>query len=191
MLIGYARVSTKDQNLDSQILQLHNAGCERIFKDKMSGVKDRQGLIDLLCILRGGDTVIVCRLDRLGRSIIDLIDIAGTIEKKEAQLHSLNEGIDTRTIAGRFIFHVFAALSEFNRNVIRQRTYEGLAAAKLKGNLGGRRQQLKDYEIKQLVLWYQDPYTSLNDICRRVDISRQTLYNYMKKEGVDVVKRKH
>lgn len=192
MLIGYARVSTSDQSMEGQIRELHLAGCKRIFKDTMSGVEpSREGLNNLLYVLRSGDTVVVCRLDRLGRSLRDLIDITSMIEKSEAQLHSLNEGIDTRSPAGRFIFHIFAALAEFERNLIRQRTMEGLRAAQLAGIKTGRSHRLKDYEIRQLIEWYQDPLLPINTICRRAGIARQTLYNYMEKEGIDKIKRKY
>ncbi len=143
MLIGYARVSTHEQNLNPQTDALKQAGCERIFKDQISGArKERPGLQDALDFAREGDTLLVWRLDRLGRSLKNLINIIAGLEKRGIGLRSLQESIDTTTSGGRLIFHVFGALAEFERNLIRERTRAGLAAARACGRKGGRPRKL-------------------------------------------------
>ncbi|MGB0843288.1 MAG: recombinase family protein [Alphaproteobacteria bacterium] len=139
MIIGYARVSTEDQHLDAQITALKEAGAERIFADKISGSKRSRPELDrLLDQLRNGDVVLVTKYDRLARSLVDLLDIVSQIEATEAGFRSLAEDIDTTTPAGRLIFHVFASIAQFERERIRERTMEGLQAARTKGRIGGR-----------------------------------------------------
>lgn len=139
MIIGYARVSTTDQNLDTQIDTLKAAGAERIFADKISGTKRQRPELDkLLEQLRDGDVVLVSKYDRLARSLSDLLDIVATIEAAGAGFRSISEDIDTTTPAGRLIFHVFASIAEFERERIRERTLEGLEAARKRGRVGGR-----------------------------------------------------
>ena len=138
MLIGYARVSTDDQNLNLQKDALTRAGCERILEDRQSGAKaDRPGLRDALDYARDGDTLTVWRLDRLSRSLKDLIDLVSQLEARGIGLKSLHESIDTTSSSGKLIFHVFGALAEFERNLIRERTQAGLAAARARGRRGG------------------------------------------------------
>jgi DNA invertase Pin-like site-specific DNA recombinase len=139
MIIGYARVSTEDQHLDAQIAALKDAGAERIFADKISGSKRSRPELDrMLDQLRSGDVVLVSKYDRLARSLVDLLDIVAQIETGKAGFRSLAEDIDTTTPAGRLIFHVFASIAQFERERIRERTMEGLAAARTKGRIGGR-----------------------------------------------------
>lgn len=143
MLIGYARVSTDDQHLDLQRDALRLAGCERFFEDTASGVKaERTGLAALIASLRAGDTIIVWRLDRLGRSLKDLIHLMEKLEAANVGLRSLQENIDTTSAGGRLIFHLFGALAEFERNLIHERTRAGLTAARARGRQGGRKKGL-------------------------------------------------
>ena len=138
MIIGYARVSTEDQHLDAQIAALKDAGAERIFADKISGSKRSRPELDrMLDQLRSGDVVLVSKYDRLARSLVDLLDIVAQIETGKAGFRSLAEDIDTTTPAGRLIFHVFASIAQFERERIRERTMEGLQAARAKGRIGG------------------------------------------------------
>lgn len=139
-LIGYARVSTAEQDTALQTDALRNAGCERVFEDTASGAKaDRPGLADALAYLRDGDVLVVWRLDRLGRSLPHLIETVGKLEARGVGFRSLTENIDTTTPGGRLIFHVFGALGQFERDLIRERTNAGLKAARERGSLGGRR----------------------------------------------------
>jgi DNA invertase Pin-like site-specific DNA recombinase len=143
MLLGYARVSTDDQNLDLQRDALTTAGCERLFEDTASGAKaDRIGLAALMAVLRAGDTVVIWRLDRLGRSLKNLIELVERLEAAKVGLRSLQENIDTTSSGGRLVFHLFGALAEFERNLVRERTLAGLAAARARGRMGGRPKQL-------------------------------------------------
>ncbi|MBW4542036.1 MAG: recombinase family protein [Myxacorys chilensis ATA2-1-KO14] len=149
MQIGYERVSTDDQNLALQHDALQNAGCERIFTDKMSGAKaDRPGLKQAFSYAREGDTLVVWRLDRLGRSLKDLIALVEELESRQIGLRSLQESIDTTTSGGKLIFHMFGALAEFERNLIRERTQAGLQAARARGRQGGRQQKLTPGQIE-------------------------------------------
>lgn len=140
MKIGYARVSTEDQNLDLQLTELKAAGCERIFQDVASGArKERVGLLDALEAAGSGDVLVVWRLDRLGRSLQHLMDTVEKMRVKGVGFKSLREAIDTTTSGGKLVFHVFGALAEFERELIRERTKAGLAAARVRGRVGGRK----------------------------------------------------
>ena len=139
MNIGYARVSTFEQNMDLQLDALKSDGCEKIFTDTASGSKDdRPGLTEAIEFLRKGDTLVVWKLDRLGRSLRHLIDVVATLHQDERSFRSLQENIDTTTATGKLVFHVFGALAEFERDIIRERTLAGLEAARLRGKVGGR-----------------------------------------------------
>jgi DNA invertase Pin-like site-specific DNA recombinase len=145
MLIGYARVSTTEQNLDLQTDALKRAGCDRTFTDKISGAtSERPGLAHVFDILREGDTLVVWKLDRLGRSLQHLVQTVNDLHARGIGFKSLNESIDTSSAAGKLIFHVFAALAEFERDLIRDRTRAGIAAAKARGRTGGRKEKLTD-----------------------------------------------
>ena len=180
MLIGYERVSTDDQNLALQHDALQSVGCEKIFSDKMSGAKaDRPGLSQALEFVRGGDTIVVWRLDRLGRSLKDLIVLVEGFDKNEIGLRSLQESIDTTTSGGKLIFHMFGALAEFERNLVRERTNAGLQAARARGRAGGRKEKLNQGQIAVLRSLAADPKRSVSSICTHLEISRPTYYRYL------------
>ena len=177
-VIGYARVSTEDQNLDLQRDALTRAGCTRIYEDRISGVKAaRPGLTLALEVVRSGDQLVVWRLDRLGRSMSDLIVLTRTLQERGIELHSLTEGIDTSTTGGKFTFHLFAALAEFERALIRERTRAGLAAARARGRKGGRPKLLDPEKRRHVVALYNDKQHSIAEICRIMGISKPTLYS--------------
>jgi DNA invertase Pin-like site-specific DNA recombinase len=186
MLIGYARVSTDDQNLDLQRDALQQAGCDKIYTDRQSGASaERAGLTTALEVVRSGDTLVVWRLDRLGRSLKDLIRLVEQLEQRGVGLKSLQENIDTTTSGGRLVFHLFGALAEFERNLIRERTQAGLSAARARGRQGGRPKML-DAEKRQLALrLYHEREHSVAEICRLMGISKSTLYNYLAEAGAD------
>jgi len=175
MIIGYARVSTEDQNLDAQITALKEAGAEKIFSDKISGSKrQRPDLDKMLEQLRRGDVVLVAKYDRLARSLTDLLDIVGQIEAQEAGFRSLAEDIDTTTPAGRLIFHVFASIAQFERERIRERTMEGLAEARKKGRIGGRPPALSE-DQKVEVRRMKNDGRSVKDIAALFKVSPATV----------------
>jgi len=179
MLIGYARVSTDDQTLDLQRDALQGAGCERIFEDTASGAAERPALRDALAQLRAGDTLVVWRLDRLGRSLKDLIARAETLRVQGVGLRSLKEAIDTDSGSGRLIFHIFGALAEFERALIRERTQAGLQAARARGRQGGRRKRLDTGQRVHAVELYRSRRHTVKEICALMGISRATLYAYV------------
>jgi len=183
MKIGYARVSTHDQNLDLQKDALEKVGCEKIFVDEISGtVAKREGLEKAKEMLRKGDVLIVWRLDRLGRSIRDLIDWVNLLEEEGIGFKSLQESIDTTTSSGKLIFHIFAALAEFERNLIRERTNAGLAAARARGKLGGRKKSLSANEQRRAVEMYKRKNHTVQQICKMMNITKPTLYAYIREE---------
>ena len=161
MLIGYARVSTQEQTLNLQLDALKQAGCTKIFTDTASGAKtERKGLEEAVAYVREGDTLVVWRLDRLGRSLKHLID--------------------TTTSGGKLIFHIFGALAEFERDIIRERTQAGLQAARARGRNGGRPKSLTGKKVAMVQELYQNKQNSIADICKGLNISRATLYRYVK-----------
>ena len=162
MLIGYARVSTEDQNLDLQIDDLKKAGCEKVYQEKVSGSKERRAeLEEALSYVRKGDTLVVWKLDRLGRSLRNLINIINKLQENDIQFKTLREGFDTSTSGGKLIFHVFGALAEFEREVIQERTKAGLRAARARGRLGGRPKKLTK-EIKADIAYaFEDSITDV------------------------------
>lgn len=177
--IGYARVSNEDQNLDLQNDALTKAGCGEIYKEYASGKStlDRVELANCLRALRGGDTLTVWRLDRLGRSLSDLVAIVNDLEKRGIAFESLSEQIDTSSASGKLIFHVFASMAEFERNLIRERTNAGLAAARARGRKGGRKPKLGDLEIKQIKAMLKDPDIKVLDIAKQYGVCRATIFN--------------
>ncbi len=180
MLIGYARVSTLDQTLALQRDALANAGCERVFTDTASGSRSaRPGLHEALDFARSGDTLVVWRLDRLGRSLRHLIDTVFLLQERGIELKSLQEQIDTTTSGGKLVFHVFGALAEFERDLIRERTQAGLTAARARGRLGGRPRALDERKAQMAQALYKDKRNSVADICRTLRVSRATLYRYL------------
>ena len=177
MKIGYARVSSDDQNLDLQRDALKAAGCERIYEEKQSGGKvDRVELLRLVEALRPGDTVVVWRLDRLGRSLKHLIETVESFESMGVGFQSVTEAIDTTTSGGKLVFHIFAALAEFERTLIRERTRAGLKAARARGRQGGRPKVLSDEQRKMAQALRDDPKQDVTAICKTLGISRTTFY---------------
>ena len=186
MLIGYARVSTEEQNLALQQDTLKQAGCSRIFTDHISGTKEmRPGLTEALSHLRKGDTLVVWRLDRLGRSLHHLIETVKDLQEKGVGFKSLTEAIDTTTSGGKLVFHIFGALAEFERELIRERTKAGLTAARSRGRTGGRRKALTYKQVQHLKQLAADPDNSVTEICKTFGISRMTFYRYLKSEQTD------
>src|ERR671933_2598107 len=164
MLIGYARVSTDDQNLNLQRDALEKAGCELIFDDMVSGTKARRpGLEQALSHLRPGDTLVVWRLDRLGRSLRQLIDTVTDLQEKGIEFKSVTESIDTTTSGGRLVFNIFASLAEFEREIIRERTQAGLTAARARGKTGGRSKALTEKQVQILHQLAGDRSNSIKD----------------------------
>lgn len=179
MLVGYARVSTSDQNLDLQTDALQAAGCERVFTDTVSGATvERPGLTKALSECRPGDTLVVWKLDRLGRSLPHLVETVRDLLSRDIGFKSLQESLDTTTSGGRLIFHIFASLSEFERDLIRERTNAGLSAARARGRTGGRPKGVDQKKQKAALALKKDPTHSISEICEIVGISRNTYYKY-------------
>jgi len=181
--IGYARVSTNGQDLQLQLDALLKAGCARkdIFTDKVSGSKSaRPGLDECLGNLKSGDTLIVWRLDRLGRSVRHLIDVVEDLRQRGVGFKSVCDGaIDTTTASGELIFHIFTALAQFERRLIQERTRAGLESARARGRLGGRKPiSLQDPRVQTAKKMHSDKSVSVPDICKTLRISRATLYRY-------------
>jgi len=181
MKIGYARISTVDQNLELQTDALEKAGCEKIFTDQASGARDdRKGLIDAIEFCRKGDSLVVWKLDRLGRSLKHLIETINLLHEKKVGFVSVQESIDTTTSGGKLVFHVFGALAEFERELIRERTNAGLASARSRGRLGGRPKVMTDKQIRIAKTMLADPKTTIKEVCETLQISKTTLYRYLK-----------
>lgn len=179
MKIGYARVSTAEQLVDLQIDALKLAGCEKIYKDVVSGTKtQREGLDQALNDLRDGDTLVVWKLDRLGRSIQHLIETVKTLQERGVGFNSLQEHIDTTTSGGKLIFHIFSALAEFERDLITERTQAGLQAARARGRFGGRRFLLDNKKVNRMIEIYNQRINTVEEICKIFHISRASFYNY-------------
>ena len=179
MLIGYARVSTSDQRLDLQQDALRGAGCERIFTDRVSGAKtERLGLTAALDACRAGDILVVWKLDRLGRSLAHLVATIENLAGRSVGFRSLQERLDTTTAGGKLIFHLFASLAEFERDLIRERTPAGLTAARARGRNGGRPKGVDEQKRKAAVALKRDPQYSIREICEIVGISRNTSSKY-------------
>jgi DNA invertase Pin-like site-specific DNA recombinase len=175
--IGYARVSTDDQNLNLQRDALTRSGCDTIYEETVSGKSaERVELEHCRKALRSGDILVVWRLDRLGRSLSDLVKIIGELEQETISFESLCEKIDTSSASGKLQFHVFAALAEFERNLIRERTLAGLSAARARGRVGGRRHKLNEKQIREIKTLLNDPEAQVQDIAKRYGVSRTTLY---------------
>ncbi|KAA0948936.1 recombinase family protein [Pseudomonas sp. ANT_H14] len=165
-------------NLQRDALNL--AGCSVIYEETMSGKSaNRPELGHCLKALRAGDTLIVWRLDRLGRSLPDLVGIVGQLEREAVGFESINEHIETTSAAGKLIFHVFAALAEFERNLTRERTKAGLDAARARGRKGGRKPSLDERQTREIKALLRDPQIHVTDVARRYGISRSTLYRYV------------
>lgn len=190
MKIGYARVSTKDQNLDLQMDALKKEGCTKIYHDAMSGTKsDRPELQEMMAQLREGDVIIVWKLDRLGRSLKNLVELINQVIEKKAGLKSLHDPIDTTTSHGRLILNIFASLAEFERDLIKDRTMAGLSAARARGRLGGKpkglsqKAQATACAVETL---YKEGKLTTEQILQQLNISRATLYNYLRYRNVKI-----
>ena len=179
MLVGYARVSTADQNLDLQRDALGQAGCGKTFTDVISGAQaERPGLTEALAYLREGDTLVVWKLDRLGRSLPNLIETVQALQARGVGFRSLQESLDTTTSGGKLIFHLFAALAEFERDIIRERTQAGLASARARGRLGGRPRAMTETTASMARTLRRDPSRTVKEICETLQISEATFYRY-------------
>ncbi|MEI8231198.1 MAG: recombinase family protein [Actinomycetes bacterium] len=184
MLIGYARISTHDQNLELQRDALAACGCEKVFTDIASGgTAERAGLADATNQLRSGDTLVVWRLDRLGRSLKHLIETVMGLQARGIGFRSLQEGIETQSSGGKLVFHLFASLAEFEREVIRERTRAGLAAARSRGRRGGRPALMDEKKTALALRMHADLANNAADICRALGVSRATLYRSLKPTG--------
>ncbi len=190
MKIGYARVSTREQNLDMQVMALEDAGCEKIYEEKVSGVKaDRPTLNNLINQLRPNDVLVVWKLDRLGRSLKNLVELVQKLMERNIGLCSLNDPIDTTSPQGRLVFNIFASLAEFERDVIIERTQAGLTAARARGRMGGRPKGLsKTSEATACAAetLYKEKKLSVMNICKKLSISKSTLYKYLRHRNVPI-----
>jgi DNA invertase Pin-like site-specific DNA recombinase len=185
MKIGYARISTVEQNLNLQTDALERAGCEKIFTDTASGsIHARKGLIDAVEFCRSGDALVVWKLDRLGRSLKHLIDTINYLQAKGVEFVSLQESVDTGTSGGKLVFHVFGALAEFERELIRERTLAGLKAARDRGSKNGRPKKLTKQQIRIAKKLMDDKETNVVEITKTMKVSRSTLYRYQTTETI-------
>jgi DNA invertase Pin-like site-specific DNA recombinase len=183
-LVGYCRVSTNDQNPDLQQDALTAAGCARVFSDTASGALDKRPQLDaLLDYLRPGDVLVVWRLDRLGRSVRHLTDTVNSLAERGIGFRSLTEGIDTTTPAGKLVFHIFAALAEFEREIIRERTNAGLTAARTRGRMGGRRPKMTGGKLTTARQLYEAKTHTVAQIAAIVGVSRATVYRALADKG--------
>jgi len=190
MFIGYARISTLSQNLDLQKDALEKAGCKKIYVEQMSGSsRIRPELEKTLEMLRNGDTLVVWRLDRLGRSLKHLIELIAKLEQREIGFKSLMESMDTTTSGGKLVFHIFGALAEFEHNLIRERTSAGLAAARARGRNGGRPLKLDEKKRGLAIKLYNERERSIKEICQIMGVSKPTLYSYIHKHDKEVAQR--
>lgn len=180
-IFGYARVSTSEQNSQMQFDALLEAGCDRILTEKASASGERPELAHLFDLLRPGDTVVVWRLDRLGRSVHDLIELVEDLQKRQVALKSLRETIDTSSAGGRLVVHVFAALAEFERDLIRERTVAGLAAARARGRMGGRPRALSPDQARIARSAYNTGESSVGDIAAALGVARSTIYRELRR----------
>ncbi len=180
MLIGYARVSTQDQNPEMQLDALRASGCERVFTEKASGAqRDRPELKAAIDYMREGDTFVVWRLDRLARSLKQLIETVNSLAQRGIGLRSLTESIDTSTSGGKLILHTFGVLAEFERSVIRERTSAGLQAARDRGRLGGRPASLSGRDLAAAKAMLADPDITVGEVARRFKVALSTLYRHL------------
>lgn len=190
MKMGYARVSTRDQNLSLQVDALEAAGCERVYRDVASGSKTaRPALDELLGQLRAGDVLVIWKLDRMGRSLKHLVELVGNLMERKVGLLSLNDPIDTTSAQGRLVFNLFASLAEFERELIRERTQAGLSAARARGRVGGRPKGLSaQAEATALAAetLYRERKLSVAAIAQKLHISKSTLYSYLRHRGVEI-----
>ena len=188
MLIGYARVSTTDQDLNLQVQALEKANCERIFTEKVSGqLEIRKELENVLAYMRPGDTLVVWKLSRLARSIKQIISLSEKLQSKQVNLKVLTQNIDTTTPEGRLFFHITAAFDEFQRELIIENTKAGLLVAKSRGNIGGRPKTLTPEKLSLAEAMIKDikNYPSISKIIKSLDIGRTTFYRYFPPEKIN------
>ncbi len=184
MNLGYARVSTGDQNLKLQTDALVKAGCEKIFEEKISGARaDRPKLQEAIAFAREGDVIVAWRLDRLGRSLKDLLSLVDTLQERGIGFMSLTENLDTTSPGGRLIFSVFGAIAEFERDLIRERTTAGLAAARARGRTGGRPRTLTDAQVAAAKAMLSDPRITVAEVAKHLGASRATVYRALPRGG--------
>lgn len=190
MKIGYARVSTKEQSLDLQKDALEKEGCTEVYSEQISGAKtERPKLNEMIGQLRTGDVIVVWKLDRLGRSLRDLVNLISKFQEMGVGFKSLQDNIDTTTPTGKLTFHLFAALAEFERDIISTRTKAGLAAARARGRKGGRPKGLSKKAQDKARLaesLYKEKERSITEICDHLEISKPTLYRYLRARGVAI-----
>lgn len=180
MLVGYARVSTQDQNPDLQLDALKKEGCEKVFVEKASGAqRERPELKAALDYVRAGDTLVVWKLDRLARSLKQLIETVELLDGRKIGFRSLTESIDTTTAGGKLIFHIFGSLAEFERSIIRERTRAGLDAARARGRKGGRPAALKAMDIAAAKALLSDPAITMEEVAKRLKVAPSTLYRHL------------
>ncbi|MEH6643711.1 recombinase family protein [Vreelandella glaciei] len=190
MIIGYARVSTQDQNPQLQRDALQQAGCEQVFEERITGTKrERPELQACLRTLRDGDTLVVWKLDRLARSLKDLVELIHELDDRGVGFRSLTEAIDTTSAGGKLVFHIFGALAEFEHSLIRERTLAGLAAARARGRKGGRRPVMSPADVRKAAAMLADPNITKTEVARHFGVSRVTLNSALEREGLaEVVK---
>ncbi|OJS99972.1 recombinase family protein [Marinobacter nauticus] len=185
MIIGYARVSTQDQNPEFQIDALEKAGCEQIFQEKFTGkVRERPELSLCLRMLRKGDILVVWKLDRLARSLKDLVEIVQDLSQREVGFKSLTESIDTTSPGGRLVFHIFGALAEFEHDLIRERTQAGLEAARARGRKGGRKPVMSEADIRKAAAMLSDPLITKTEVAAHFGVTRATLNSSLNRAKV-------
>ena len=185
MIVGYARVSTQDQNPQLQLDALGKGGCEQVFQERAAGaLRERPELAACLRTLRQGDTLVVWRLDRLARSLKDLVEIIHDLEKRGIGFRSLTESIDTTSTGGRLVFRIFGALGEFEHALIRERTLAGLSAARARGRTGGRKPRLSKADVRKAAAMLADPKITKAEVARHFAVSRVTLNTALAREGL-------
>ena len=184
MIIGYARVSTQDQNPELQLDALRGAGCEELFQEKATGkFRERPELTACLRSMRKGDTLVVWKLDRLARSLKDLVAIIDDLQARGIGFRSLTEAIDTTSTGGRLVFHIFGALAEFEHSLIRERTIAGLAAARARGRRGGRKLAMSKADVRKAAAMLSDPKITKAEVAKHFSVSRVTLNAALEREG--------
>lgn len=186
MIVGYARVSTQDQSLELQLDALRIAGCEQIFSEKITGKsRERPELNLCLKMLRKDDVLVVWKLDRLARSLKDLVELINELESRQIGFRSVTEAIDTTTAGGRLVFHIFGALAEFEHNLIRERTIAGLAAARARGRKGGRKPSMSTADTRKAAAMLKDDKITKKEVAEHFGVSRLTLNKSLAREGFD------
>ncbi len=186
MIVGYARVSTQDQSLELQLDALRVAGCEQVFSEKITGKsRERPELTTCLKVLRKEDVLVVWKLDRLARSLKDLVELINELESRQIGFRSVTEAIDTTTAGGRLVFHIFGALAEFEHNLIRERTIAGLAAARARGRKGGRKPSMSNADTRKAAAMLKDDNITKKEVAEHFGVSRLTLNKSLAREGFD------